>query len=81
MSSRACSNRHKGLPDNRKRFANEDEKSHQPRRCKSPGGPSGKSNNGGKAPTYERVVEGTGLKARHHKGAPPANLRPHHGRI
>lgn len=49
---RACGKRPKGAPENVKRQGDK-AVSRMPRRCPDPGGPSGKSNNGGKAPTFE----------------------------
>lgn len=55
-----CAKRPKGIDDKlARRFPKDDPlaqpfRSHQPRRCKGPGGSSGKSDNGGRAPRIER---------------------------
>ena len=52
--SMRCAKRPKGIDADRRRRMTDTQVSHQPHRCQSSGGPSGKSNNGGHAPKYER---------------------------
>jgi hypothetical protein len=59
--TKACAKRPKGAPENVRRVGPK-AVSRMARRCPDSGGPSGKSNNGGKAPTFERTVFVEGVK-------------------